>query len=106
MADLSDDLVYLPDDNVVSRRLSVASCELSGSFASSVSSSSSDESIVGTPTKRTVVVYCPNKHWGCQWDGSLDTVAYGVYNHVTNLILTNAQHTVTIITSSHTLLHT
>ena len=80
MADLSDDLVYLPDDNVVSRRLSVASCELSGSFTSSVSSSSSDESIVGTPTKRTVVVYCPNKHWGCQWDGSLDTISTHTVN--------------------------
>ena len=57
MADLSDDLVYLPDDNVVSQGVSassrVARCELSGSFTSSASSSSSDESIVGTPTKRT-----------------------------------------------------
>ena len=84
MADLSDS-VYLPDDNVVSQGLSVPSraarCELSGSFASSVSSSlSSDESIVGTPTKRTVVVYCPNKHWGCQWDGSLDTISTHIVN--------------------------
>ena len=84
MADLSDDSVYLPGDNVVSQGPSVPSriaCqELSSSFASSVSSSSSDESIVGTPTKRTVVVYCPNKHWGCQWDGSLDTISTHIVN--------------------------
>ena len=80
MADLNDDLVYLPNDNVVSQGVSVASCELSGSFASSVSSSSSDESIVGTPTKRTVDVYCPNKYWGCQCDGSLDTISTHIVN--------------------------
>ena len=50
------------------------------SSVSSSSSSSSDESIVGTPTKRTVVVYCPNKHWGCQWDGSLDTTSTHIVN--------------------------
>ena len=40
MTDLSDDSVYLRNDNVVSSVPSrVASCELSGSFTSSVSSS-------------------------------------------------------------------
>jgi len=61
----------------------VAHCELSSSLASSVSSSCSslsDDSIVGTPTKRTVDVYCPNKHWGCQWDGSLDSISAHIVN--------------------------
>ena len=92
MADLSDDSVYLPDDaggSVVSQGLyqwsvtsRLAHHEMSSSFASSCSSSSlsSDDSIVGTPTKRTVGVYCPNKHWGCQWEGSLDTLSA----HTTN----------------------
>ena len=80
MTDLSDDSVYLPNDQVVSSvPCRVACCELPGSFASSVSSScsslSSDDSIDGTPTKKTVNVYCPNKHWGCQWDGSLDGIS-------------------------------
>ena len=50
------------------------------SLTSSVSSSSSDESIVGTPTKRTVDIYCHNKHWGCQWDGSLDAIFTDIVN--------------------------
>jgi len=57
--------------------------ELSGSLVSSVSSSCSslsDDSIVGTPTKRTVDVYCSNKHWGCQWDGSLDSISAHIVN--------------------------
>ena len=82
MTDLSDNSVDLPINEVVSSR--IACCELSDSFASSVSSScsslSSDDSIVGTPIKKTVNVYCPNKHWGCQWDGSLD----GISAHIVN----------------------
>jgi len=44
------------------------------SYTSSTSSISSDDSLLGAPTKRIVEVYCPNMHLGCPWSGSLDNI--------------------------------
>ena len=43
----------------------------SKSYTSSSSLSSDESTILSTPTKQHVEVFCPNMHLGCQWSGSL-----------------------------------
>ena len=51
------------------------SCKYLKSYASSSSLSSDESTMLSTPTKKHVEVFCPNMHLGCQWSGSLGDMA-------------------------------
>ena len=56
------------------------SCKCLKSYASSSSLSSDETTMLGTPTKKHVEVFCTNMHLGCQWSGSLNDMTIHTAN--------------------------